>query len=96
MPSPSREHERLGTELVVPNTGLLTPGNNGDTLITPAFDKYFRTHERMMWSVSDIPFDQIDRSKLTPDTVTAVRWAMLIESHNPVVTSELLNYYRMD
>lgn len=81
---------------VTPSTGLLIPRGSPNTLITPAFDKYFRNHERMRWELSDIPFDQIDRSLVTADQVTAVRWAMLIESHNPVVTADLLTYYRPD
>lgn len=81
---------------VTPSTGLLTPREGAKTLITPAFDKYYRNHERMRWEVSDIPFDQIDRDLVTADQVAAVRWAMLIESHNPVVTADLLTYYRLD
>lgn len=81
---------------VPPKTGLLTPREDPATLITPTFDRYFRTHERVMWRVGDIPFDQIDRDLVTADDVAAVRWAMLIESHNPVITAELLTYYRLD
>lgn len=88
--------EQVFNPNITPSTGLLTPKNGPNTLITPEFDKYFRTHERVMWQVSDIPFDQIDGNLIIADEVAAVRWATLIESHNPVFTGALLDYYRMD
>src|SRR3989344_3099749 len=81
---------------IAPNTGLLTPREAPGTLITPAFDRYWRTHERVRWQLSDIPYNQIDSRLVTADDVATVRWSTLIESHNPVVTAELLTYYRED
>lgn len=82
---------------VTPYTGLLTPREHTEgTFITPALDKFYRTSERTMGRFSAIRFDQINRSLVTDDDITAVRWAMLIESHNPVYTGKLLDYFQAD
>lgn len=81
--------------LVTPTSGKPVPPNPG-TFINPAFDRFFRTHERVMWSFSAIPFDKIDLSLITEEDLNAVRGAMLVESHNPVYTRMLLDYFRMD
>lgn len=83
--------------LVTPYTGLLTPReHNAGTFISPALDKYYRAHEKSMTRFSSIKFNQIDRNVVTEADVQAVRWAMLIESHVPVMTSEFLTYFRHD
>lgn len=80
-----------------PHTGLLIPRENPEgTFITPALDKFYRTSEKMMGRFSAIRFDQIQRELVTEPEVQAVRWGMLIESHNPVYTAELLNYLGPD
>ncbi|MBI2040414.1 acyl-ACP desaturase [Candidatus Microgenomates bacterium] len=66
------------------------------TIITPAFHRFFKTHEAQMWRMDDMRFDQIDRGLLTEDEIVAVRGAMLVESHNPVYTQVLLDYFRHD
>lgn len=80
---------------VIPTANILIPPRAG-TLITPAFHTFFTTHERQMWKFGDIPFDQINRGLLGEDDIVAVRGAMLVESHNPVYTQVLLDYFNHD
>lgn len=87
----------IPSPLVTPYTGLLTPReHSAGTFISPALDRYYRAHERSMTRFSSIKFDQIDRNLVTEADVQAARWAMLIESHVPVMTSEFLTYFRHD
>src|SRR5216684_1210163 len=60
------------------------------------FGQFFATHERMLWKLSDLPWDRIDRHQLDTGTVAAVQAAMLVESHNPVYASTLLGKFRLD
>jgi len=60
------------------------------------FGQFFATHERMLWKLSDLPWDRIDRHQLDTGTVAAVQAAMLVESHNPVYASTLLAKFRLD
>jgi hypothetical protein len=60
------------------------------------FGQFFATHERMLWKLSDLPWDRIDRRALDAPTIAAVRAAMLVESHNPVYASTLLGKFRLD
>ncbi len=69
-----------------------TPGQ----LFSPAFDRYYRTHERIMWDLGAIDFSKIQPELLTDTEVQAVRGVMLVESHNPVYTNLLLDYFRHD
>ncbi|MBI4497905.1 MAG: acyl-ACP desaturase [Chloroflexi bacterium] len=80
----------------MPQTDSLVAPRVPGTLFTPAFDRFFRTHERVMWNFSSIPFEKIDLSLITEDDINALRAAMLVESHNPVYTRVLLDYFRMD
>lgn len=64
--------------------------------ISPAFDKFFRTSERVMWRFGEIRFDQIQKELITEDDINAVRAAMLVESHNPIYTKVLLDYFAQD
>lgn len=80
---------------VIPTANVLIPPRVG-TVITPAFHTFFQTHERQMWKMGGIPFDQINRGLLGEDDIVAVRGAMLVESHNPVYTQVLLDYFRND
>ncbi len=50
--------------LVTPSAGRVVPPSPG-TLITPEFDRFFRTHERVVWSFSAIPFNEIDTTLIT-------------------------------
>ena len=70
--------------------------NQRGTMFTPRFDRFFRTHEKVMWQFSSIDFNAIQPELLTPGIVEAVRGAMLVESHNPVYTMRILEYYRPD
>ena len=89
-------YKEQGSPLVIPKTGLLTPKDRVGVFFTPALDKFYRGHEKAMGRFSSIPFDEIDKSLVTDTDVMAVRWTMLIESHNPVYTRELLDYFVHD
>jgi acyl-[acyl-carrier-protein] desaturase len=60
------------------------------------FGRFFVDHERMLWKLSDVAWDQIDSSALDAPTLAAVRGALLVESHNPVYASTLLDRFRHD
>ena len=60
------------------------------------FGRFFTDHERMLWKLTDVAWDRIDRSALVAPTLAAVRGALLIESHNPVYSSTLLARFRHD
>ena len=60
------------------------------------FGSYFLNHERMLWKLSDIAWDAIDRRQLNDLDVAAVHATMLVESHNPVYASVLLRRMRLD
>lgn len=49
-----------------------------------------------MWQYTAIPWDRIQRQLVRETDLVAVRGAMLIESHNPVYTKVLLDYFRYD
>lgn len=70
--------------------------NPPSVFISPEFDRFFRTHEKVMWQLSAIDFSKIQPDLLTADEVEALRGAMLVESHNPVYTMRILEYYRPD
>ena len=65
-------------------------------LFSPEFDRFYRTHERVMWDLGAIDFSRIESDLLTDTEVQAVRGVMLVESHNPVYTNLLLDYFRHD
>jgi hypothetical protein len=71
-------------------------GKSAGDAPTRLFGRFFVLHEQMLWSLSDIPWDQIDRSLLDEPTIAAVRGSMLVESHNPVYASVLLAKFRND
>ncbi|MCX6021752.1 MAG: acyl-ACP desaturase [Chloroflexi bacterium] len=64
--------------------------------ISPSFNTFFRTSERVMWKFSAVPWDKIERDKITEDDINAVRAAMLVESHNPIYSKVLLDYFAQD
>ena len=64
--------------------------------MTPRLDRFYRTHERVMWQFTAIPWDRIQRQLIREADLVALRGAMLIESHNPVYTEVLLNFFRHD
>jgi len=49
-----------------------------------------------MWQFGAIDFGSLQPDLLTQEDVEAVRAAMLVESHNPVYTQRLLEYFRHD
>lgn len=65
-------------------------------MFTPQFDRFFRTHEKVMWDFSSLDFSTIRKDLLTQEDVDALRAAMLVESHNPVYTMRILEYFRHD
>jgi hypothetical protein len=69
--------------------------STGD-LRTRLFGTYFLNHERMLWKLGDIAWDSIDRGKLDDQIIQTVHATMLVESHNPVYASVLLNKMRQD
>ena len=81
---------------VTPNAYVEASGKEVGTLVTPAFDTFFRNHEKMLWGVGEINFKAIRKDLLTPDDTKALIGGMLVESHNPVFTSQLMEYYRAD
>lgn len=62
----------------------------------PDFNTFFRIHENVMWKLSAVDFSQIDRTKLNQRDIDGVKGAMLVESHNPVYTQRILEYFRRD
>ena len=60
------------------------------------FDRFFKTHERVMWRFDAIDFTSLRPELLKPEDVDAVRAAMLVESHIPVYASKMLEYFRAD
>ncbi len=45
----------------------------------PLYDDMFRRLEKVRWQLSDIPFDQIDRDAIHPDTLKFIRVNCLME-----------------
>jgi len=45
----------------------------------PLYDRTFHRLERARWNLSDIPFDEIDRSRLSDETVSSVKVNCLME-----------------
>lgn len=70
--------------------------NPPGVMFSPYFDRFFRTHEKVMWQLSAIDFTTLRPDLLTPEDIEALRGAMLVESHNPVYTMRILEYYRHD
>jgi acyl-[acyl-carrier-protein] desaturase len=67
-----------------------------ESLPAQMFGQNFVTHERMLWPLSDLPWDRIERHRLDEPTLAAVHAAMLIESHNPVYAAHLFTRFRSD
>lgn len=61
---------------------------------SPRFDRFYRTHEKVMWELGALDFKTLRRDLLTPEDIAAVRGAMFVESHNPVYTQRILGYFR--
>ena len=70
--------------------------NPPGTLFTPRFDRFFRSHERVMWQFGALRFDEIQPHLVTDTDIDAIRAAMLVESHHPVYEQYLLEYFRHD
>lgn len=62
----------------------------------PHLDRFFRTHEKVMWQMSALDFGRLQPDLLDPVEIEVVQGAMLVESHNPVYTMRILEYYRSD
>jgi hypothetical protein len=67
-----------------------------DGLAVRSFGKFYINHEQMLWRLTDLEWDKIDRKLVDEPTLAAVRGAMLVESHNPVFASTLLGKFRSD
>lgn len=85
-------------ELEKPFTSpLIVPKHPSNVLAgDPDFDRFFRIHEKVMWQLGGIDFSSVKPELLTDLDIKALRGAMLVESHNPVYTSRILDYYRND
>lgn len=80
---------------VTPNAHVQIPARPG-LVVNPYFDAFYRGHKKAMWGLDQIPFDRIQPKKLTDDDLLALVTAMKVESHNPVYTAGLLEYFRPD
>ncbi|EKD90962.1 MAG: hypothetical protein ACD_30C00054G0009 [uncultured bacterium] len=80
---------------IPPNTHVF-PLSEPGTVLTPRFDKFYSIHKATSWDLRDIPWHQIDQSRLTDDDVNGVLAAMDIESLNPVYVQTLLWMNRQD
>lgn len=65
-------------------------------LFTPLLDWFARLHDTVALDYSGLDFKEFDKDLVTKEDKDAVRGAMLIESHNPVYTMKILEYYRND
>ncbi len=60
---------------------------------------FYRTHERVSWSLSeflDMPWTNIQLDKLTPNDIQVLETTMLVESNNPDYVANLLRYFQAD
>lgn len=73
---------------------ILTATNQGPDILTPRFNRFFLTHERVLRKLGSFNFATLQTELLTDEDVDAVRGAMLVESHNPVYTEGILGYFR--
>lgn len=80
---------------VIPDAHVQIPTIPG-ILVSPAFDRFYKTHRKVMWDLDEIEYDKINPAKLDDDDVEALTTAMKVESHNPVYTMRLLEYFRDD
>lgn len=73
-----------------------------DHRTTPSRDDviaFYRTHERVSWSLSefiDLPAEAIDLDRLTPADIYVVETTMLVESNNPDYVANLIEYFKAD
>jgi hypothetical protein len=61
---------------------------------SPLYDRIFRRLERARWQLADVPFDQIDAGRLTPEMATVVRVNCLMELSSLYATRMFLRDFR--
>src|SRR5271155_5251963 len=62
--------------------------------VEPELLKFFERAEAIRWTPADIPYDRIDRSKLTLSEVFAVFVTLHIENYSDVYTRLLLDHFK--
>lgn len=65
-------------------------------IISPLLDRFYRVSEEVMWQFNKLNYAKFRPDLLTQEDVDACKAAMLVESHNPVYTAGLHEYYRLD
>src|SRR5882672_973104 len=63
-------------------------------VVEPELRKFFERAEAIRWTPSDIPYDRIDRSKLTLSEVFASFVTLHIENYSDVYTRLLLEHFQ--
>jgi Fatty acid desaturase len=93
---------KLAKSVVYPFTGEQRPLTSLDHRTVPSRDDvitFYRTHERLSWSLSellDVHWSEIDIDALTPTDVFVAESALLVESNNPDYVANLLEYFKAD
>ena len=81
------------------NQPYLPPSAHTTVPSREAIIDFYRTHERMSWSLTellDLHWRDISIDALTPTDVWVVESAMLVESNNPDYVANLLEYFQAD
>jgi Fatty acid desaturase len=93
---------KLAKTVIYPFTGDQPPLTSIDHRTVPSRDDviaFYRTHERLSWSLSellDVPWSDIDIDALTATDVFVAESALLVESNNPDYVANLLEYFKAD
>jgi hypothetical protein len=93
---------KLAKSTTFPFTGEQPDLTPRDHRTVPSRDDviaFYRTHERVSWSLTeflDIPWQAIDLDRLTPADVYVVETTMLVESNNPDYVTNLIEYFKAD
>jgi hypothetical protein len=61
---------------------------------SPFYDEIFRRLEKVRWKLADIPFDEVDKSKVSEDTITFLRVNCLMELSSLYATRMFLRDFR--
>jgi hypothetical protein len=82
-----------GEQPVLPPTGHLTVPSKEDVIA------FYRTHERVGWSLTeilDLDWRDIRIDALTQTDIDVVETVMLVESNNPDYVANLIEYFKAD
>ncbi|MEX0786337.1 MAG: acyl-ACP desaturase [Dehalococcoidia bacterium] len=78
---------------------VLSPGDRRTIPSREDVVAFYRTHERVGWSLTevlDLDWRDIQIDALTPTDIHVVETALLVESNNPDYVAELLEYFKAD